>query len=1023
MAAKPRIYPIYAPADTETVLPVLSALEEKGHRLAKEAAAPGKSDVLLLFLSERFSAEETLQERFFSADAPGRTVIPVNLDGSAPSREMERSLFARNTIPARGRSAGELAERIASAEVFRSRPGRLPRFMLVAAAVVLLAGGLWLWRASAPKPDVPEPTPEPTATPVPVVIPPAAGVTEADLAKIKYASVVGDRFYLLTEEDAESFNIHDELYYIMEDDGMHWYGTDGTEFTLTRYADLDFFAMMPNLEMLELVLTDVDSLPDLSGLENLQSVNLADCPIESAEWLAGTGIQALRLYRVPIRDYSPISRCEKLTTLEAEFEGIREADLSGLCPPRLHNLYLGHGPDLRELDLSGLANCEKIYHLDLRYGLPIRDLSFLAGSNRLEELRLEELPALRDVSALKELKRLKTLDLLYCLAVDDYTPIAGCEALERIELHTDGAPLRDASFLTGLTQLSEIHLYGCDLRDMNFLSGCGQRKIILGFAGNIEDYSGLEYVKSFSYLHVNPRRYNARYGDLNAVLPHLQGAAVDHLMLYGCDYSDVDWSALPDVTGALSLCHGNLERLDELPESAARRLLLEDLPRLGSLDGLGAFPKLNELRIESCPRLTDFGALEGRSLVRLDLKGLYVLPELGGTQLGILRLENLPELEDLHLLDAMDESHGCSFELVGLDSVWDLTPLERLHGPTLTVQPQLAEQAEDLVKSGNFHEFHVEYPEEGWQRNEQDVELLSLEELDTLPPALLRHVRRLCVAGSEILDRDRCDVWSREENGKTVVVVNDWESGQERLIREEGPLKDLTAFLPLTGLEELELCGQPLTSLEGLEELTGLRRLTICASPRVTDASPAFALQGLWGLDLDGCGISSLQGIQNLPGLTSLNINSTQVADLSPLAACDFTEAERAGGLDLHISNVPVADYSPLAAVPMFSNLDINDAEARLFLPCVENADIRRISACSCFEERYDQDNDALFADFIRSHPTLRELWIPWNRGITDLTPLLELPELEYVRLSRDMEQAIASLEGKDTAFQWEIEG
>ena len=66
---------------------------------------------------------------------------------------------------------------------------------------------------------------------------------------------------------------------------------------------------------------------------------------------------------------------------------------------------------------------------------------------------------------------------------------------------------------------------------------------------------------------------------------------------------------------------------------------------------------------------------------------------------------------------------------------------------------------------------------------------------------------------------------------------------------------------------------------------------------------------------------------------------------------------------------------------------------------------------------------NALFTDFVHAHPELRELWIPWNPGIKDLTPLLELEELQYVRVSADLKEAIASLDGKGIHFDFEIEG
>ena len=75
----------------------------------------------------------------------------------------------------------------------------------------------------------------------------------------------------------------------------------------------------------------------------------------------------------------------------------------------------------------------------------------------------------------------------------------------------------------------------------------------------------------------------------------------------------------------------------------------------------------------------------------------------------------------------------------------NLSPLSRFHGQYLAVSPQLQEQAEDLVKAGNFWEFRIEYPEGGWEMDDMDFSLLSLDELETLPPCLPP-----CCAGSTV---------------------------------------------------------------------------------------------------------------------------------------------------------------------------------------------------------------------------------------------------------------------------------
>ena len=89
----------------------------------------------------------------------------------------------------------------------------------------------------------------------------------------------------------------------------------------------------------------------------------------------------------------------------------------------------------------------------------------------------------------------------------------------------------------------------------------------------------------------------------------------------------------------------------------------------------------------------------------------------------------------------------------------------------------------------------------------------------------------------------------------------------------------------------------------------------------------------------------------------------------------------------------------------------------------MKNTEIRRIEFCNSFMSNNNTDSNKLFAEFIRSHPGLQEIWIPWNQGITDLTPVLELKNVEYIHVSYDMEKAISSLDGKEYGFELQIEG
>ena len=381
------------------------------------------------------------------------------------------------------------------------------------------------------------------------------------------------------------------------------------------------------------------------------------------------------------------------------------------------------------------------------------------------------------------------------------------------------------------------------------------------------------------------------------------------------------------------------------------------------------------------------------------------------------------QLTGKQFLDAMEVSHALDVELVGLDELKSLEPLRRFHGRSLVVPPQLAEQAEDLVKSGNYIEYRVEYPEGGWELDDMAVTLLSLDELDTLPPTLLRRVERVCLVGDTLVDINEGDIWEDWSNGRPTLMLNRWNGDEPTPIAYGQGFTDVMEMLSkLTGLKDLWLYKQPIRSLDGIQNFPELEETQIVLCDDLTDASAAFACPNLRFVRIDNCPITSIQGVQNLRELMNLNINGTKVSDLSPLAECDFSAAREDGGFDLFINNLPVTDYAPLAGIPL-NRLDINNVDAERYLELIEGAPLRSFQACDSFMGRTGADANALFADFVRSHPQLEFLNITWNQAITDLSPLLELEELQEVRVSRDMEKAIASLDGQNLRFRLEIEG
>ena len=1025
MSKKP-IHLICSDADRAALQPVLDALKSKGMRVSEEA--PGKNDLVLAALSEGFYAEGGKTGALLELVAAGaENVLPLQLDAAPIPDAIKNALYARNIIPAAGRDAAHTAERILDA--LPKKKSRLPLILSAVGIVLLAVVGLLLWRGKQAAVHEEEAVPViAELTPEPIYIP--AGLTEEDLAAIEDVVIVGDYFGYFTDADFREagehwLNVYDDVAYRSFDDGEPlWISKeDGHAYTMTRYDDLHFLELMPRLRFLELVnvAADADSLPDLSQAAVLEGVSLSDCEIDSLDWLAGAQMHNFDMHSTRVTDFAPLSSCERLRTVFLDFYRMEEADLSAFAPPALEHLEICNGQDLRGgLDLSALSACTKLRECRLDADLPLADLSFLADASKLEALYLYNLHELRDISALNGMKNLKQLEIQYCERVTDYTPIAGCSSLERIHLQCDYNPdaLRDASFLRGLPKLWDIGLYSCNLDNLNFLEGIAahQSCISLGFAGDIRDYSGLATIKHYDWLHLNPRRVDgSRFGDLAAVLPYLEGAEVKNLHLHDC--GGIDLSLLPKVTESLEIWYGDLTDLSTLPDWGIKRLMLYDCQYLTSLDGIQSLPAYTQpgslnLTVAGCPRLRDWSAIENASLSGLELQGVYSLPVFDGIGFGSLRLESIEDLSDLSILSALSDGHSYnSIALVGLDAISDLSPLHRLQIKHLEIPPQVADQAEELVEAGIVGDYEVAYPDGSWQPFDGAVELLSLDELETLPAALLRRVERLGIAGDALFDFDRYDIWEdwehRDRNGNPALQLHDRKTDAVTPLTP-GVITDLSRLSALTGLRELYLVGQPLQNLDGIQVFSSLEEFSAKGCAALSDASALFALPELRWVDLKCTQVDSIQGVQNLRELRSLEVSNTRVSDLTPLADCDLSAAFEDLGFDLNLNELELSeeDFAAIGSIRRFQGLAFTDADPAVWIDALSDSEIHYFGAAGDLHSNED------LAAFVSDHPELRQLFLGWAENITDLTPLLALENLERVEINRGMREAIASLDG-----------
>lgn len=204
--------------------------------------------------------------------------------------------------------------------------------------------------------------------------------------------------------------------------------------TGNEVSDLSPLSGMTELQVLDLGENPVRSIQVLAELPQLREVTLEATGITSVEVFAGSEIQSLNVRTTWVNDYTPLESCPNLTQLVTGSmpEGAAQT-LAGLTNLEQLRLYSTPGVDmawlsefqvLQELDLCGctLSNPEAL-----------TSLSSLRALN-LGETGLTELSFLTDLPVLVEL-------ILKDNPLTDLTPLLDCPWLERLVLSQRHQPL------------------------------------------------------------------------------------------------------------------------------------------------------------------------------------------------------------------------------------------------------------------------------------------------------------------------------------------------------------------------------------------------------------------------------------------------------------------------------------------------------------------------------------------------------------------------------------------------------
>ena len=708
-------------------------------------------------------------------------------------------------------------------------------------------------------------------------------------------------------------------------------------------------------------------------------------------------LSMLHLDSLPLEDLSCLSACKMLRELElVNLPDLRS--LKGLGDhQQLVRLFVDHQCESLS-DMSALSDNTSLSYVEL-HNEALLDLSWLSNAKSLEELELWHTRGVHDLRGLEDHARLRRMHVEGCDRLVDVSALQACSALREIILG-EVYDLSDISPLVKLPNLRNLQIYGSQLEDVNFLHEIVNKGGFSFGTAEVADWSGLEAITNYAYLNVTDRSGNA--------LPYLKGATINTFELWcrsgisNWSREPLDWSMFPNVTQNLTL-HGVVS-LEGMPALPITGLFIDDSQRLTSLNGIQALAHGGDgmiwLNVKGCPRLTDWSALEGMRFAEICCENTFTLPNFAAIDTNSIKLMEPVDLFDLHCFDDMDPDRNVSIELFQTMDVTDLSPLYRLkNGNLLQIPAHLQEQAQLLVESGNFKSCEVVYPDQWWEPAQFNVQLLSFEELDTLPSAVLKRIKDLQAVGDVIFTWD--EHWldqQWDDNGEPTFVLraNDGNESHTIVIEHPGTMTDFSKLSALTGLENLTLEYQTLESIDGIQNLQDLRSLDLGFTSTLTDASPAFTLQELENIRLQYTGVTSIQGIQNLQNLHWLDLNGLKLDDLAPLGTipedCNFSFDFPLMTFDALFA-LPEAVLCRIQEIGFFGGYVTKDPWGYLW-----------------FEEDWNgSDKPTLYL-----HDNETDERIPVGQGpITDLGFLTRLPNLECLYLYA---QPIESLDGIETA-------
>ncbi len=307
--------------------------------------------------------------------------------------------------------------------------------------------------------------------------------------------------------------------------------------------------------------------------------------------------------------------------------------------------------------------------------------------------------------------------------------------------------------------------------------------------------------------------------------------------------------------------------------------------------------------------------------------------------------------------------------------------------------------------------------------------------------AELAKVEELYVAGMQSYDEPYYAYYINEDQNEIFLEqINEYHSGGDisdisdltllKNVREIAfscnQITDVTPLFELTSLEWLTLNCNPIRSIEGIETLQNLRMIDL-SNTQISDITPLFKIHSLDSIDVSNTNVRSIDGIENMPHLLDLRIGGTYVADISALKKIDYSYVEHTNGFTLFLGTPYIRDFSALQSIPRFCELVIGDPRCDALLPYLEGksiyrlalvgSDIRSTASLMTIQNlenlELSYSNQLVSLDGLEVHTQLRELRLTECTGIEDFTVLLELPNLELLCISANLQERVMAQLGE----------